>query len=60
MGRKGVSKRKPKTTKSIGSSNKQQGDLPNVQSLLKDKSLPLNGVGASPFAAVKDKNRKGR
>jgi hypothetical protein len=60
MGRKGVSKRKPKTTKSIGSSNTHQGDMSAVQSLLKDKSLPPNRIGTSPSAEVKEKNKKGK
>jgi hypothetical protein len=49
MGRKGVSKRKPKTSKSV--SNQSAGasrDSVSVQSLMKDKSLPLSRSGVSP------------
>jgi len=55
MGRKGVSKRKPKTSKAVsnqiaGSSSVRQGDSSSVQSLMKDKSLPLSRTGVSSSA----------
>ena len=50
MGRKGVSKRKPKKTKSgssdninHGSSNARPGESPSVQLLVKEKGFPFNG-----------------
>jgi len=68
MGRKGVSKRKPKKTNSgsndnnnHGSSNARRGESPSsVQSLVKAKDAPLNQAGANPSAGSSKKDRKGR
>ena len=69
MGRKGVSKRKPKKTnsdskdnKSHGSSNARRGESPlSVQSLVNAKEAPLDRGGTNPSAAGSNKkNRKGR
>jgi len=56
MGRKGVSKRKPKksgTNSSIdihGSSNVRSGERSPVQSMVKDKSAPSNRDGMNQSA----------
>jgi hypothetical protein len=70
MGRKGVSKRKPKKTNSgsndnnnHGSSNARRGESPSsvsVQSLVNAKDAPLNRVSTNPSAGSSKKNRKGR
>jgi hypothetical protein len=70
MGRKGVSKRKPKKTNSgskdnnsHGSSNARRGESPSssVQSLVNAKDAPLDRGGTNPSAAGSNKkNRKGR
>jgi hypothetical protein len=68
MGRKGVSKRKPKKTKSgsndninHGSSNARPGESPSsVQSLVSARNAPLDRGGSSPSAGSNKKNRKGR
>ena len=68
MGRKGVSKRKPKKTNSDsndnrnhGSSNPRRGEGPSsVQSLVSAKEAPLDRGAASPSAGSSKKNRKGR
>ena len=67
MGRKGVSQRKPKKSKSFsndnagGFSNTRPGESPTVQSLVKDKGVPLNRGGANPATGrSKEKNRKGK
>lgn len=68
MGRKGVSKRKPKKTNlgsndnnNHGSSNARPGESPvSVQSLVSAKDAPLNRGGTNPSAASNKKNRKGR
>ena len=68
MGRKGVSKRKPKKTNSgsndnnnRGSANAHRGESPaSVQSLVKGKDTPLDRGGASPSAGSSNKNRKTR
>jgi hypothetical protein len=69
MGRKGVSKRKPKKTNSgskdnnnHGSSNALRGESPSsVQSLVNAKDAPLDRGGTKPSAAGSNKkNRKGR
>jgi len=64
MGRKGVSKRKPKKTKlhsNVGSNDskkvKNSGSSP-VQSLVNDKSAPLNRDGANPKAGSSKKKKK--
>jgi hypothetical protein len=68
MGRKGVSKRKPKKSKSgsndninHGSANARPGEsLSSVQSLVNAKESPLNRGGANPSTGSNKKNRKGR
>jgi hypothetical protein len=67
MGRKGVSKRKPKKSKSDsnnnnhhGSSNARRGESPStVQSLVNAKDTPLNRGGTNPAESSK-KTRKGK
>jgi hypothetical protein len=65
MGRKGVSKRKPKKTNSgsndninHGSSNRRPGESPSVQLLVKEKGVPFNRSDANPGS--NNKNRKGK
>ena len=58
MGRKGVSKRKPKKTNSGSNDNKNQGS--SVQSLVNAKEAPLTRGGANPSAGSSKKDRKGR
>ena len=68
MGRKGVSKRKPKKSKSgsndnnnHGSSNARRGESPSsVQSLVNAKDTPLDRGGTNPSAGSNKKNRTGR
>jgi len=68
MGRKGVSKRKPKKTNSgsndnnnPGSSNAGRGESPaSVQSLVNAKNAPLDRGRTNPSAGSSKKNRKGR
>jgi hypothetical protein len=69
MGRKGVSKRKPKKSNSDsnvnnnhGSSHARPGESSSsVQSLLNAKDAPRDRVGINPSAAGSNKkNRKGR
>ena len=68
MGRKGVSKRKPKKTTSgvndnnnRGSANARRGESPSsVQSLVKAKDVPLDRGGSNPSAGSNKKNRKGK
>jgi hypothetical protein len=68
MGRKGVSKRKPKKTKSgsndnnnHGSSNARPGESASaVKSLVNAKESPLKRGGINPSAGSNKKNRKGR
>ena len=66
MGRKGVSKRKPKksaTNDKInrGSSNARPGEsLSPVRSLVNAKEAPLNRDNTKPSAGSNKKNRKGR
>jgi hypothetical protein len=63
MGRKGVSKRKPKKSKSFsndnGSSKTRPGQSPSVQSLVKDKDAPFNRASTNPSTGSNKKNRKG-
>jgi hypothetical protein len=67
MGRKGVSKRKPKKTNSgskgnndQGSSNARRGESPSsVQSLVNAKDAPRDRGGTNPAAGANKKNRKG-
>ncbi len=65
MGRKGVSKRKPKKSGSTdnnnhGSSNARLGESPSVQSLMNAKDAPRDRGGANPSAGSNKKNRKGK
>jgi hypothetical protein len=68
MGRKGVSKRKPKKTnaglnenKSHGSSSARQGESSSsVQALVKAKEAPLDRGGSNPSTGSNKKNRKGK
>jgi len=69
MGRKGVSKRKPKKSNSgsndnnnnHGSSNTRQGESPSsVQALVKAKDAPLDRGSSNPSARSNKKTRKGR
>jgi hypothetical protein len=66
MGRKGVSIRKPKKTKSVsndslsGSSSIHPGENSPVQSLLKDKGDQLNRGVPNPATGPNKKNRKGK
>ena len=67
MGRKGVSKRKPKKTNSgskdknnPGSSSARQGESPSsVQSLVNAKDAPRDRGGTNPSATTNQKKRKG-
>jgi hypothetical protein len=65
MGRKGVSKRKPKKNKSEsndknnGSSNASAGKRSPVGALMDDKSAPLNRGGSNPSTGSK-KSQKNR
>jgi len=68
MGRKGVSKRKPKKTNSgskdnnnHGSSSARRGESPStVQSLVNAREAPRDRGGTNPSAGSSKKNRKGR
>jgi hypothetical protein len=68
MGHKGVSKRKPKKSKSgsndninHGSSNARPGESPSsVQSLVNAKDAPLDRGSSNPSARSNKRNRKGR
>ena len=67
MGRKGVSKRKPKRSNSgskdninHGSSNARPGESPSsVQSLVNARNAPLNPGGTNPSTGSNKKMRKG-
>ena len=68
MGRKGVSKRKPKKTNSGASGNMDHGPSnagsgagsSSVQSLVNAKTAPPNRGGSNPAAGSNKKNRQGR
>lgn len=66
MGRKGVSKRKPKKSttndnNNRGSSNARPGEsLSPVRSLVNANDAPLNRGSTNPSAGSKKKNRKGK
>ena len=66
MGRKGVSKRKPKKSttndnNNRGSSNAHPGEsLSPVRSLVNAKDAPPNRGSTNPSAGSKKKNRKGK
>ena len=65
MGRKGVSKRKPKKSgandnNKHGSSQARSGDSPSpVQALVNAKDAPAARGGAYPSSGSNQKNRKG-
>jgi hypothetical protein len=65
MGRKGVSKRKPKKSRPFsnadisGSSNIRSSERPLVQSLLKDNGASLNRGGMNPSVGSNKKHKKG-
>jgi hypothetical protein len=59
MGRKGVSKRKPKKSGPLASTNKgRSGDGSLVQSLVQDKGTPLNRDGMNPSAGSNKSQKK--
>lgn len=58
MGRKGVSKRKPKKSKSDPKKDNNHGS--SVQSLVNSKDAPLNRGGANPSDQSNKKTRKGK
>ncbi len=66
MGRKGVSKRKPKKSRPFssadisGSSNTRSGEQPAVQSLVKNNRSSFNRGGMNPSAGSNNKGRKGQ
>ena len=66
MGRKGVSKRKPKKSGPFssanigGSSNTRSSKQPSVQSLVKNNGNPFNRGGMNPSAGSNNKGRKGQ
>jgi len=62
MGRKGVSKRKPKQAKNVkGSSNTQQSASSAVQDLIKGKEVPaVNSGNANSYTGANKKNKKGK
>ncbi len=66
MGRKGVSKRKPKQSNSFSndknksSSNAHPNQGTSVQSLVKDNGATLNKGGTNSLGESDKKNRKGR
>ena len=66
MGRKGVSKRKPKKSRPFtnadigGPSNTRSGERPLVQSLVQNNGNSLNRSGMNPSAGSNKKQRKGQ
>jgi hypothetical protein len=65
MGRKGVSKRKPKQSGTNDKNNRgpsaaRPGENSSVQSLVKGKEAPLNKGGTNPSAGSNNKARKGK
>lgn len=67
MGRKGVSKRKPKQSNSgtndnvnRGSSHARSGESPSVQLLVKEKGFPFDRSNTNPSNGSNKKNRKGK
>jgi hypothetical protein len=58
MGRKGVSKRKPKKSKSDPKHNNNHGS--SVQSLVNSKDAPLNRERGNPADPSKKKTPKGK
>ena len=66
MGHKGVSKRKPKKSKSPSNdntssfSNTRAGDNSPVSALVRDNSAPINKGGMNPSAGSNHKNKNGK
>lgn len=66
MGRKGVSKRKPKKSRPFsnadigGSANTRSGEQPSVQSLIKNNGNSFNRGGLNPSAGSNHHGRKGQ
>jgi DNA replication protein DnaC len=66
MGHKGVSKRKPKKTKTFSSDNinglpnARQNESSSVKSLVKDNETTPNKGVMNPAAGSNNKNRKGK
>ena len=59
MGRKGVSKRKPKKSGPSSNTNKgHSGDGSAVQSLVQEKGAPLNRDGMNPSAGSNKSQKK--
>lgn len=59
MGRKGVSKRKPKKSGPSSNTNKgRSGDASAVQNLVKDKGAPLNRDVMNPGAGSNKSTKK--
>jgi hypothetical protein len=61
MGRKGVSKRKPKTKSNPSSkANRRPGESPTIASLVKDKGTLVGRGGVNPSAVSNKKNKNAR
>ena len=60
MGHKGVSKRKPKKTKSSSNVNAHVSENLSVQTLVKDNNAVLSRDGAKPSDGSNKKNRNGK
>ena len=66
MGRKGVSKRKPKKSRPFssanigGASNTRSNEQPSVQSLVSNKGNSFNRGDMNPSAGSNNKGRKGQ
>ena len=64
MGRKGVSKRKPKKTRPFSSAdiggftNNRSGELPPVSSQAKKSDVTIDRGGANPFAGSNQSQKK--
>lgn len=63
MGRKGVSKRKPKGSKSFSNDQAREvrpGQTPSVQDLVKGKDAALNSGNTNSYTGANKKNKKGK
>ena len=60
MGHKGVSKRKPKKTKSSSNINAHASKNLSVQTLVKDNSAALSKDGSKPSDGSNKKDRQGK
>jgi hypothetical protein len=61
MGHKGVSKRKPKGSKSSSSGNiKASSIASSVQNIEKGKEISLNSGNTNSYTGVNKKNKKGK